>query len=83
MAVQAASGCSEWGLLSLRGTGFSLQWLLIAEHGPGSVGSAVIAHGPLWRVKSSWTGDQTCVTCVGGEFLTTEPLGHPVFLKYN
>ncbi|XP_070332459.1 CLIP-associating protein 1 isoform X28 [Odocoileus virginianus] len=38
------------------------------ERGPGSVGSAVIAHGPLWRVKSSWTGDQACVTCIGDRF---------------
>ena len=31
---------------------------LVAEHGLCSVGSGVIACGPLWHVKSSWTGDQ-------------------------
>ena len=73
MAVQAG-----YSLVVVRGLLIAVA-SLVAEHGLWSVGSVVTARGPLWHVKSSWTGDQTCVTCIGGEFLTTGPLGHPVF----
>ena len=56
------------GFLRLQCTGFSLLWLLLLW----STGSRAQApkswHTGLsapWHVRSSWTGNRTCVPCIG------------------
>ena len=58
--------------------GFSLQWLLslwimgsrvLRLHALQYLDSVVMAHGPLWRVKSSWTRDRACVPCIRRQVL--------------
>ena len=45
----------------------SLSRFKVFFSGEGYAGLVVVAHGlvALWHVRSSWTRDQTCVTCIG------------------
>ena len=55
----------------LQRSGFLLQWLPPTAWALGRVGSVAAAWEltVLWRVGSSRTRDQTCVPCVGRQFL--------------
>ena len=84
IAAPAFSSCSDWALYSLfRCTRFLSQWLLLLqgagcrhlglgscelwalEHSLSSCGLVAPCH-----VGSSWTGDQTPVSCIGRWILT-------------
>ena len=70
--VHAYSSCDKWGLLSVCGTGFSLQWLLLLEgtwasvvraHRPQSAGIVVMAHRLSWSAACGIFLDQGSNRC--------------------
>ena len=70
-------GAQALGLLGFSSCGVWAQWVQLRSSsapaqllwGMGLVGA--------WHVESSWTRDQTCVSCIGRQrqILTTEPSG--------
>ena len=78
-SVQAFSSCSEWGYCVVGVHGFLTEVAShVAEHGPWSTGSKVVAHRLSSSVACGILPDQGLNPCplhLAGGFLTTGPQG--------
>ena len=78
-SVRAFSSCSEWGYSVVAVHGFLTEVAShVAEHGPWSIGSKVVAHRPSSSVACGIFPDQGLNPCplhLAGGFLTTGPQG--------
>ena len=71
LSLVAASGGSSLAWVVLWCTDFSFLWLLVWSMGSGAQASVVVVHGLSCSepVRSSWTRDQTHVSCIGRQIL--------------